>query len=268
MTRVPISDLDDPRIAMYRRLKATNVTRRSDQFVVEGEKLFDRLLLSPFHLASVLVTDRHESRIAASMPEGVPLFVVPHSLISVVVGFNFHRGILACGVRSAWPALDEIVQAAGRRLTLVICPALNNPENLGAIIRISDVFGVDAVVVGGPCPDPFSRRVLRVSMGTSLHTPVVGAHDVAAELDRLRSRWGVELAATVVGPAAEPVDSATRPDRFALVLGSESDGLSAEWIERCDRRITIPMRAGAESLNVAVAAGIFLHHFRAVGGVD
>jgi tRNA G18 (ribose-2'-O)-methylase SpoU len=260
MPRVPIDDLDDPRIAMYRHLKATNLTRDRNQFVVEGELLFDRLLASPFRLASVLATDRAEGRIAARVPADVPLFVIPHAKIDELVGFDFHRGILACGWRRPWPDWDEIVAGAGDRLTLVVCPRLDNPENLGVIVRIGDVFGIDAVLVGGRCPDPLSRRVLRVSMGSSLRLPVLACDELERVVERLRSEWGVECWATVVDPAAEPLETLPRPARLVLVFGRESSGLDAEWVGRCDRRVTIPMRAGAGSLNVAVAAGIFLYH--------
>ena len=261
MPRVPIANLDDPRLAIYRNLKATNLTRSSDQFVVEGEKLLDRLLASRFPVSSVLVTDRCERGIAAKVPADVPLLVVPHAMVDLLVGFNFHRGVLACGLRRPGPGLDEVVRGAGPRMTVVVCPSLNNPENLGAIVRIGDVFGADAVVVGGACPDPLSRRVLRVSMGTALRLPVIASDDLTRDAERLRSDWGFERAATVLDPAAEALDSAPRSDRLALFLGSESEGLAPGWIGRCDRRITIPMRPDAESLNVAVAAGIILYHF-------
>ena len=98
MPRVPIADIDDPRVAIYRHLKATNLTRSRDRFVVEGEKLLGRLLESRFPVESVLVSDRHERRVAAGVPEDVPLFVAPHAMIDVLVGFNFHQGVLASGV--------------------------------------------------------------------------------------------------------------------------------------------------------------------------
>jgi tRNA G18 (ribose-2'-O)-methylase SpoU len=260
MPRVAIEDLDDPRIALYRHLKATNRTRGSDQFVVEGEKLLDRLLASPFPIASALVTDRAEGRIAPKVSDDVPLYVVPHDHIDLLVGFNFHRGVLACGRRRPWPGLAEIVARAGRRATLVVCPTLDNPENLGAIVRIADVFGADAVLTGGRCPDPLSRRVLRVSMGTALGLPVIASANLARDVERLRSDWGFERVATVVDPGAEPIDEFRRSDRLALFLGRESEGLEPEWVAHCDRRVTIPMRPEAESLNVAVAAGIVLYH--------
>ena len=114
MSRVPITDLNDPRIAIYRSLKATNQTRRLGQFVVEGEKLVDRLLASRFPAVSVLVTDRHEPRLATRIPDDVPTYVVPHELVDSIVGFPFHRGVLGCGQSQPWPPLSEI---ASRRAT-------------------------------------------------------------------------------------------------------------------------------------------------------
>lgn len=260
MPQVLIDNLDDPRIATYRTLKRTNETRNNDQFVVEGEKLLERLVESSFPLASVLATERHAPRIAPRVPPDVPLYVVSHDLISVIVGFNFHRGVLACGYRRPGPALADVVSDT-ERSTIVVCPTLNNPENLGTIIRIADVFGVDAVLVGGSCPDPLSRRVLRVSMGTSLRLPVIVSTDLEAEVHRLRADWGFELVATVVDPRVEPIESVTRADRVAIFMGSESEGLDPCWTRLCHRQVTIPMRQGAESLNVAVAAGIFLYHY-------
>jgi tRNA G18 (ribose-2'-O)-methylase SpoU len=259
MGRVPIDDLDDPRIGIYRSLKATNQTRRLEQFVVEGERLVDRLLASRFPTVSVLITDRHEPRLHSRIPEGVPAFVLPHELVDTLVGFPFHRGVLACGSRRPWPSLDELVQACPDRLTLVICPKLSNPENLGAIARIGDVFGIDAILCGPTCPDPFSRRVLRVSMGAVLSLPIVVSDRLSETTDHLAQRYQVELFGAVADCGAEPFDSVARPRRLGLVLGDEHEGIDCEWLGKCRKTVTIAMRAGASSLNVAVAAGILIH---------
>jgi tRNA G18 (ribose-2'-O)-methylase SpoU len=260
MPRVPIADLDDPRIVLYRSLKATNQTRSSGQFVVEGEKLLDRLLASTLSVASVLVGDRHEARVGPKVPAEVPLYVVPHGLLDLLVGFNFHQGVLAAGVRPAAPALDAVMAQLDARATLIVCPRLDNPENLGALVRLADVFGVAAIVVGPRCPDPFSRRVLRVSMGTALRLPMIASESPERDVARLGSSWGFTTVATTTDPNAEHLDTFQPPDRLALVFGSEAAGLGPEWTARCDRRLTIPMRPGAESLNIAVAAGIVLYH--------
>ena len=259
MGRLRIDDLDDPRIAIYRSLKSTNQTRRLDQFVVEGERLVERLLTSRFPTVSVLITDRHEPRLRSRIPEEVPAFVLPHALVDTPVGFPFHRGVLASGARRPWPSLDDVVQAGADRLTLAICPKLSNPENLGAIARIGDVFGIDAILSGSTCPDPFSRRVLRVSMGAVLSLPVLVFDRLSETADHLAQRDHVEFFGAVADPRAEPFDSVSRPRRLGLVLGDEHEGIDRQWLGKCRKTITIPMRAGASSLNVAVAAGILIH---------
>jgi len=259
MLRIPITDLDDPRIAVYRSLKASNQTRWLGQFVVEGERLVERLLSSPFPVVSLLVTDRHEPRLEARVPGHVPVYVLPHGWIDELVGFRFHRGVLACGERRPWPAFREILAARTGRLTLVICPKLSNPDNLGTIARIGDIFGIDALIAGPECPDPLSRRVLRVSMGAVLRLPLVVSERLAETAASLAAEHGLEYWAAVADPAAEPFDRLARPERLGLVLGEEDRGIEAEWLQRCSRLVSIPMRPGASSLNVAVAAGILIY---------
>jgi tRNA G18 (ribose-2'-O)-methylase SpoU len=235
------------------------VTRRFDQFVVEGRKLVDRLIASRFPVVSILVTDRYLSGAPTTSPEGVPLYIVPHELIHEVVGFPFHRGVLACGARQEWPALEEILAGRSGRITLVLCPKLSDPENLGTIARVGDCFGIDAIVTGRECPDPFSRRVLRVSMGAVLQLPVISHVDLDARASRLAQEMQVHLWAAVPEQSAAPLDRLVRPDRLALVFGDEDRGLGPEWLSRCHKTVTIPMRPGAHSLNVAVAAGILIY---------
>lgn len=260
MPLVRINSLDDPRLEPYRYLKDTNQTRWSGQFICEGEKLVRRLLASKFAVDSVLLGERFVERLAGIVPPDMPTWIVPDDLIEPLVGFNFHRGILACGRRGENPALDEVAPP-GQPLTLVICPNVQDPENLGAILRISNAFGVDGVLTGRGSADPFSRRVLRVSMGASLQVPIRESPDIAADLVQLRDRLDVQLAATILDPPAEPLAGAARLDRFALLFGSEGHGLDPAIIALCNRRLTIPMHASADSLNVSVAAGIFLYHF-------
>src|SRR6516162_6357814 len=118
MPRQPITYLYDPRIAVYRSLKLTNQTRGLDHFVVEGAKLLERLLASRFPVVSVLATDRSADSIESVLPAKVPLFVVPFEQIHAIVGFPFHRGVLACGQRVPWPSWEETIGQADRRLTL------------------------------------------------------------------------------------------------------------------------------------------------------
>jgi tRNA G18 (ribose-2'-O)-methylase SpoU len=98
-------------------------------------------------------------------------------------------------------------------------------------------------------------------MGTAFYLPIVRSDDLARDLQRLRDVHGVELVATVLDETAESLDAAGRAERLGILFGNEAQGLAAEHVGRCQRRVTIPMRLGTDSLNVSVAAGIFLYHF-------
>jgi tRNA G18 (ribose-2'-O)-methylase SpoU len=97
-------------------------------------------------------------------------------------------------------------------------------------------------------------------MGTVFHLPLVRSDDLLRDLARLRGEWGVGLVATVLDDRAVPLYRFERGPRLGVLFGNEAQGLSAAYVAASDTRITIPMRGGTDSLNVAVAAGIFLYH--------
>jgi len=256
-----IESIDDPRVAAYRDLKA-RTARGEAIFVTEGRTLTIRLLQSPYAVESVLVAERFADLFAPLVEGRSPLYVADERLLSELVGFRFHLGVLGCGRRGRPMTLEEMMTACGGlmdKLTLIVCPRIADRENLGAIFRLAGAFGVGGVILGAGCCDPFSRRCLRVSMGAVLGVRLFQSPDLRADLALLKDRWGVELWATVVDDQAVPLSRLRRPARLALLLGNEWQGLESQWVLLCHQRVTIPMGSGADSLNVAVAAGIFLY---------
>jgi len=165
-------------------------------------------------------------------------------------------------MRRAGPTLESLLGDVKDPVLLAVCPNVNDPENIGAIIRLAAGFGLAGLVLGPGCADPFSRRVLRVSMGTAFSVPIVETQDLQTDLRRLHDAFGVELAAAVLDPQAEPLECYHRSARMAVLFGNEKHGLDRESIDLCQRKLTIPMAAGADSLNVAMAAGIFFHYLQ------
>lgn len=256
----PVDSLSDPRLDPYRHLKQTNLTRWSGRFIAEGRLVVERLLESPLDVESLLLSERR-LELLQRLPRSnaVDVLVVSDELARQLTGFGFHAGVLACGRRGPNPKLDRLFPGdPAQPQLLVCCPHITDPDNLGSLIRLCRAFGVGGVLLGPACCDPYSRRTLRVSMGNAFALPIVESSDLAADLDRLQNR-GCTLSATVLDPAATPLHRAERVPREVLLLGNEAHGLAAEWVRRCDRRLTIPMQPGADSLNVAVAAGICLH---------
>jgi tRNA G18 (ribose-2'-O)-methylase SpoU len=255
-----VNSLDDPRLWPYRELKDRALDRGGGYFIAEGEHVVRRLLASDFEVESVFLSAKRVD-MAADVRAGVPVYVASQGVMEGVLGFKFHSGVIACGRRKPRRTIDEVMPKDAGRLTLVVCPDISNVENIGSIIRLSAGFGVDALILGEKCHDPFWRQSVRVSMGTVFSLPIVHTDDLLRDLGRLRREWGVELAATVLAADAEPLDRAARAARFGLLFGGEAQGLEPAYVEACQRRVTIPMKLGTDSLNVAVAAGIFLYHF-------
>jgi tRNA G18 (ribose-2'-O)-methylase SpoU len=148
---------------------------------------------------------------------------------------------------------------ADRPLGIIVCPQITKPENMGLIFRVAAGLGADGLVLGPQCCDPFSRRCLRVSMGAVLRAPFRKSPELAADLDSLRDRWGVEMLAAVLDEPAVPLAGVRWPRRAAVMLGNEFDGLDDRWLGYCVQRATIPMARETDSLNLGVAAGIFVY---------
>lgn len=260
-----ITALDDPRLTPFANVRQTNLTRWSGLFIAEGRRVVERLLASEFRVESVLLSDRRHEAVLSEWPAewvaDVPVLIVPQRLAEALVGYNFHAGVLACGRRFEPFGVAETLAICRRSHTVVACPRITSPDNLGAILRNCAALGVDAVLLGPGSCDPFSRRVLRVSMGAPLSLPVTESPTLLDDLIAARdaARW--QLIAAAIDDRAEPLAEAVRPQRVVLVLGNESEGLADEWLAACDRCVAIPMAAPGDSLNVAVACGVILHHF-------
>jgi tRNA G18 (ribose-2'-O)-methylase SpoU len=260
MPRIPLTDLADPRLALYRNVKDRELAAAGDLFMAEGLLVVQRLLRSAYPCLSVLCAERKAEAILSDAHPDVPVYVVPDALLHDIVGFKFHTGALAVGRRLPPVSLESVLPRKDA-LTLVVLPHTNNLENVGSIARISAAFGVDAMILGEECCDPFYRHSLRVSMGTLFSLPLHRSTDLKRDLALLRDTYGVQLAATVLDPAAEPLATAARPQRLALLFGSEAHGLPPDYLALCSRRLTIPMSRGTDSLNVSMSAAIFLYHF-------
>jgi tRNA G18 (ribose-2'-O)-methylase SpoU len=264
---IAIDNLSDPRIDVYTRLKDRETVVMDGRFIAEGELVVRRLLASSYQAESVLLADRRVEEIAPIVPEGVTVYWAPAEMVNQIVGFKFHSGVMACGRRGRAMTLDDLaVLRSEREVNLVILPELAATDNLGSLIRISSAFGASAMILGEHCCDPFYRQSIRVSMGTIFNLPIVQSTDLMSALKRLKSEFHVELLASVADEKALPLAEARRSRKMAFLFGNEAQGLSREQIEACNRRVTIPMQLGTDSLNVSVAAGIVLYHFTQYAG--
>lgn len=255
-----IRSLDDPRVARYRNLRE-RTARGECIFVAEGHFVTRRLLESDYETESVFVYEEHLPRYQEMVPEEVPLYAGNRELMHRIAGIKFHQGVLAAGKRRPDPPIEQVLPPPDEDhpLRLLVCPHITKPENVGLVFRSAGAFGTHAVILGERSCDAFSRRALRVSMGATLMVPHYRARRLIAELPETARRWHLELVATVVDSQAECLADFQWKDRTAIVMGHETEGLDSGWQSICHRRVTIPMAPEVDSLNLGVAAGVFLY---------
>jgi tRNA G18 (ribose-2'-O)-methylase SpoU len=168
-----------------------------------------------------------------------------------IAGFPIHRGCLAAG-ELAEESAEALLDRMSAR-TVVVMEAIANHDNVGGIFRNALAFGADAVLLDRRCADPLYRKAIRVSMGAVLRVPFAR---VESPLDVLRKR---NFACIALTPRdATPIGDVVWPERAAIFLGAEGEGLDAATIEACDLSVAIPMAPEVDSLNVATASAIAL----------
>jgi tRNA G18 (ribose-2'-O)-methylase SpoU len=263
---------DSSELASYAQLRDRDLARNDGLFVAEGEVVV-RMLASPrqthFRVRSLLVERRRVEAIRDvldALSEEVPAYVAPQELMSAVVGFDIHRGILAMGERGssldARALLDSGVAGApgGKPPVAIGLVGLTNHDNVGSVFRNAAAFGACGVLLDNATCDPLYRKSIRVSVGAALVVPFARCASPDALLDTVAAAGWEPLALSARGD--ETLDAVLRSETDApgriLMLGTEGHGLPAEILART-RRVRIDMTPTLDSLNVAVASGIALY---------
>ncbi|ALN74012.1 RNA methyltransferase [Aureimonas sp. AU20] len=263
---IVILDPADPRIEPFRDVRDRDLRGRQG-FIAEGSVVLDQLARSrSFRARSLLILENRlaglEARLAAFGPD-VPVYVAGAKVFDAIAGFPVHRGVLAYGEKvegtdgeTEWDRqLTEIRDQGG--LVLVAC-GLSNHDNMGALFRNSDAFGVGAVLLDGAACDPLYRKAIRVSVGSVLTVPFLRMGTPAAIHSRLAHLGFDCLFLSPAGKIALHALTGHRPR--ALFLGTEGEGLDPALLEKV-QTLRIGMAPGLDSLNVATSAAIALHHF-------
>jgi tRNA G18 (ribose-2'-O)-methylase SpoU len=263
---IRIEDLDDPGLADYARLTDVALRRVSEPagglYIAEGSKVISRAIAAGHRPRSLLLQEQWLADVEPLVRDlDVPVYVGPASLLEQLTGYNLHRGALASMHRPPLPDPAELLRDARR---VVIIEDVVDHTNVGAIFRAAAGLGADAVLVTPRCADPLYRRSVRVSMGTVLQVPWTRLPEWP-DATRILHEAGFHVAALALADDAVTLDelAADPPDRVALLLGAEGDGLSRAAIHAADSVVTIPMLHGVDSLNVASASAVALWALRA-----
>lgn len=258
---MPVTDAEDPRLDDYRGLTDTALRTVHDPagglYIAESTKVIARAVAAGHRPRSVLVQERRVEDIHRIIGDlDVPVYIVPDDVAEAVTGFAVHRGTIASMHRPTLPTVRDVIDGAS---VVLILENIGDHTNVGAAFRAAAGLGADAVLVSPGGADPLYRRSVRVSMGTVFQVPWTRITDWDAAVADLHAE-GFDIAALALREDAVTLDAyaADRPERVALVMGSEGDGLSRKVMDKADTVVTIPMSGGVDSLNVASAAAVAL----------
>jgi tRNA G18 (ribose-2'-O)-methylase SpoU len=257
-----ITSLDLPELAPYRTLKRSVAHARLGIFVVEGDKVLDRLLESDFPVVSVLIVGErlaeYEPRLRTRPEKEIAVYVCPKPVMEELTGFEIYQGVLAIAQMPAPLTLENILALGPRPRLFVALDGLSNAENVGLLMRNCAAFGVTALITGETCCSPFLRRTVRNSMGTIFKLPVMESPDLVKTLSELRAH-GVRCLAAHPHTEKKFLPQADFTGDVCVVFGSEGHGISPAVLAACDEAVAVPMANEVDSLNVSAAAAVFLY---------
>jgi len=289
-----LESADDPRVSDYTQLTDVHLRKLREpeegMYIAESSRVLRRALAAGHHPRSFFLADKWLADlddVFRQFPD-VPVYIGEAKLLEQITGFHLHRGAMAAMHRPAPVPLEVLLDGARRVAVLEdivdhtnVCDSKTPPQepsarrrvaileglvdhaNVGSAFRNAAAMGLDAVLVTPSCADPLYRRSVRVSMGTVFQVPWTRIPEWPAGIHELQEA-GYVVAGMTLGAGAITLDELVAEDheKLALVLGTEGDGIKPETDALLDRRVTIPMMGGVDSLNVAAASAVAFYATR------
>jgi TrmH family RNA methyltransferase len=239
---------------LLRDLQRRKAREKRGLVVAEGRRLVLDALESGAKVTALLLAEdapNLDAVLEAAARRGVKVERAPRRVFAELADTDTPSGVLAV---AEWRPLPLAELRVEPRATLLVLDAVQDPGNVGGMIRTAYALGAAATVALDGTADPGAHKVLRAAMGAAFRHPVVEAH--WADFAAFTERNGVAIWAACQGGEAP---AAPRPERLALVVGNEGAGLRPEVLAAAAKRVGVPMQPGAESLNAATAAAILLY---------
>lgn len=250
-----LTSLKNPTVQAARALESAKERARARAFLLDGEHMVSEALHAcPERVRAVFVAQGREDAFAPLLtlaPEGAEAYVVPEHVLAAISQVKTPQGIAAV---CAMPEAREVDSLGDR---LILLENVQDPGNVGTILRTLDAAGFDGCIFTPGCADPYGPKTLRATMGSVFRVPVAFAQDAQSAVRSLAARGYAAVAAALDG---EPFyERGPLPQKLCVLIGNEGAGLTKEALSACTHRFRLPMRGGAESLNAAVAAAIFMY---------
>ncbi|MBM7541866.1 TrmH family RNA methyltransferase [Amphibacillus cookii] len=242
-----ITSVKNETIKNWAKLHQKKYREQEQRFIVEGMHLVEEAIKSDWKVERLIV---QEGVTSSFDREEIPVTVVTNNVLSYLAQTKSPQGILA--IVKMNPFHPKVIDR------ILMLDAVQDPGNLGTMIRTADAAGFDQVILGEGTVDLYNDKVIRASQGSIFHLPIV-KKNLIEEIERLQQQDVVICVSTL--EQAEPIQTLDLADKMALIVGNEGSGIAPSLLELADKRIHIPIYGQAESLNVSIAAAIMMYQF-------
>lgn len=248
-----IQSIKNEKVKKWKKLLTKKGREKSGLFLVEGEHLVEEAHRARL-IEELIITEQFLSRLDSSYLDEYETYQISREVEKVISDTETPQGIFAICRQLAKP-----VNVTGKRFLLI--DAVQDPGNIGTMLRTADACGIDMVVLGEGCADLYNAKVLRAAQGSHFHLPIVKGN-LYHWLEKLQ---GMQI--PVYGTALEngEVMTVVEPGHpFALIVGNEGRGVDHKLLAQTTKNLYIPIYGKSESLNVSVATGILLYYLRGI----
>lgn len=245
---------DNKQLKHCAKLVASKKFRREEGlFVAEGQRLCEDAIRSGLVPQQTFVVESMTERCEAILQQSQQVFVITEELSAKISDTQTPQGVFC-----VFQALDngETLDTMKWQRVLLLS-SLQDPGNIGTIIRSAEAFGIDGLILSEDCPDLTSPKLLRATMGGVFRLPIRVVENMEQEIAALRQQ-GFAVYATALSEQSLPITELSLTGKVAAVIGNEGNGLTQQVIDACTAPVIIPMAGKAESLNAAIAASIVI----------
>lgn len=254
-----IESINNPRITEWNHLKTKKGREKQGLYLIEGTKLIVEALQSGQEIETLILSEHHEvteelEQLLLADSLVIETIYVSDAIITKLSDTVTPQGIIAV-IRKSAATVKELLEI--EQPLFLIIDQIQDPGNLGAMIRSADAAGIDGIIIGQDSVELYNSKVIRSAMGSIFHLPIVTDIDLDKVLDGLKNK-GVIIYGT--SPHANHIYyDLPLKENIAIIIGNEAKGLSESRIEMVDEMMRIPIVGRAESLNAAMATSIILY---------
>ena len=257
---IPTPGLKHPAVQAARALNNPAGRNSRGRYLVEGEKMVQMALHSPSAVEAMFLADHLSPEQQTAWAQRIkdpapPVYLAGRGILFKIMGTSYATAVEAVAVVASqeppeewWPGPQDVVVGA---------EAVEDPRNVGVLLRTADAAGARGLILDAACGDAYCRAAVRSSTGSILHLPLGRFPDLLVWLSEARAQ-GAQIVATSAH-AATPFWDADLTGRCLILMGNETRGLSGTLRSQADMEVAIPRYGAAHSLNIAVAAGIVLY---------